>query len=269
MGKERINKMKLWCKDRYEKLICNKVFWVTALLMTVCTAIATSYGRAKTLSNKTKKKEIPIYCVDTEKKYVALSFDAAWGNEDTEKILEILKKHNVRVTFFMTGGWVESYPDDVKKIAKAGHDLGNHSENHKHMSQLSTGDIQLEIMKVHDKVKNITGINMELFRPPYGDYNNTLITTMNSLKYYTIQWSVDSLDWKNYGVQNIIDTVLNHKNLTNGAIILMHNGAKYTAEALDSIISGLINKGYELIPISELIYKNDYSIDHTGKQIKK
>ena len=145
------------------------------------------------VSNSVDGRELPIYCVETDKKEVALSFDAAWGNEDTTKILEILKKHNVHVTFFMTGGWVESYPDDVKTILAAGHDLGNHSENHKNMSQLSNEEKKQELMKTHKKVKDLTGYDMFLFRPPYGDYDNDVVNTAKSCGYYTIQWDVDSL----------------------------------------------------------------------------
>jgi peptidoglycan/xylan/chitin deacetylase (PgdA/CDA1 family) len=166
----------------------------------------------------------------------------------------------------MTGGWVEAYPDDVKAIAAAGHDLGNHSENHKHMSELTSSECKEEIMKVHKKVKSLTNQEMCLFRPPYGDYNNTLIQTLDSLNYYPIQWDVDSLDWKNYGVNNIIDKVVNNKNLGNGSIILMHNGAKYTADALDAIICGLKEKGYEIVPISQLIIRENYTIDANGRQ---
>ena len=211
-------------------------------------------------------RELPIYCVDTQEKKVALSFDAAWGHDDSQAILDILKKHDVRVTFFMTGGWVESYPDDVKAIAAAGHDLGNHSENHKEMSKLDSANCTDELMKVHNKVKELTGQDMVLFRPPYGDYNNNLIATATSCGYYTIQWSIDSLDWKNYGVDDIINRVLNHKNLENGAIILMHNGAKYTAQALDAVITGLKEKGYSIVPISELIYTENFHMDASGKQ---
>ena len=139
------------------------------------------------------ERKIPIYCVDTDEKKIALSFDAAWGNDDTKQILEILEKENVKVTFFMTGGWVESFPDDVKAIAAAGHDLGNHSENHKQMSQLSKEECVDEIMKTHNKVKELTGREMTLFRPPYGDYNNTLIDTLKECGYYCIQWDVDTL----------------------------------------------------------------------------
>lgn len=168
----------------------------------------------------------------------------------------------------MTGGWVESYPDDVKAIKEAGHDLGNHSENHKNMSQLPDEEKTQELMSVHNKVKELTGVDMQLFRPPYGDYDDKVVLNAWENGYYAIQWDVDSLDWKDYGVDNIINTVLNHKNLGNGSIILCHNGAKYTAEALESLITGLKEKGYEIVPVSELIYKDNYHMDVTGRQIQ-
>ena len=214
------------------------------------------------------ERKLPIYCVDTDKPQVTISFDAAWGNEDTETLLSILDKYNVKTTFFMTGGWIESYPEDVKKIAAAGHDLGNHSENHKQMSQLSSDECLAEIQKPHDKVKELTGTEMTLFRPPYGDYNNTLIESANVLGYHVVQWSVDSLDWKDYGADSIVDTILNHKALGDGAIILMHNGAKYTKDALERVITGLQDKGYEIVPISQLIYTGKYHMDNTGRQFK-
>lgn len=227
-----------------------------------------SLSKTVSVSNTVNGKELPIYSVETEEKKVALSFDAAWGNEDTQTILDILAKYNVHVTFFMTGGWVESYPEDVKKIYAAGHDLGNHSENHKNMSQLSDSECQDELMKVHNKVKELTGVEMNLFRPPYGDYDDAVVLNAKENGYYAIQWSVDSLDWKDYGKESIIDTVVNHKDLQNGAIILCHNGAKYTASALDEMITTLKEQGYEFVPISELIYKDNYHMDVTGRQIE-
>lgn len=220
------------------------------------------------VSNSVNGKELPIYCVETQEPKIALSFDAAWGNEDTQKILEILKKHDVRVTFFMTGGWVESYPDDVKAILAAGHDLGNHSENHKNMSQLSDAEKKEELMAVHQKVQELTGYEMFLFRPPYGDYDNAVVNVAKDCGYYTIQWDVDSLDWKDYGVDSIIKTVTEHKHLGNGSIILCHNGAKFTAQALDSLITKLKEQGYTFVPISELIYKDKYHMNHEGRQIR-
>ncbi len=154
-------------------------------LMTISTAV--------TASNSVNGKELPIYCVETDEPKIALTFDAAWGNEDTAQILEILKKHDVKVTFFMTGGWVENYPDDVKAILAAGHDLGNHSENHKNMSQISDEEKKTELMKVHEKVRTLTGYEMFLFRPPYGDYDNAVVRTAKECGYYTIQWDVETL----------------------------------------------------------------------------
>ena len=220
-----------------------------------------------TVSNTVNGRELPIYCVKTDENKVALSFDAAWGNEDTATILDILKKHNVKATFFMTGGWVESYPEDVKRILADGHDLGNHSENHKNMSQISDEEKRSELMDVHTKVQELTGYEMFLFRPPYGDYDNNVIKVATDCGYYAIQWDVDSLDWKDYGVDSIIKTVTEHKHLGNGSIILCHNGAKYTADALDTLITTLQDKGYELVPISELIYRDNYHLDHEGRQI--
>ena len=146
-----------------------------------------------TVSNTVNGRELPIYCVQTNENKVALSFDAAWGNEDTQTILDILKKHNVKVTFFMTGGWVESYPEDVKRILADGHDLGNHSENHKNMSQISDEEKRTELMDVHTKVQELTGYEMFLFRPPYGDYDNSVINVAKDCGYYSIQWDVETL----------------------------------------------------------------------------
>lgn len=243
--------------------------WKSIFIFTIALlGLTLGASKAVTVSNTVNGRELPIYCVETPDKKVALSFDAAWGNEDTQLILDTLAKYNVHATFFMTGGWVANFPEDVKKIQAAGHDLANHSENHKNMSQLSDIECQEELLNVHKKVKELTGIEMELFRPPYGDYDDHVITNAKNCGYYTIQWSVDSLDWKDYGVDNIIKTVTEHKDLGNGAIILMHNGAKHTAQALPTVIEKLQAAGYEIVPISKLIYREDYHLDVTGKQIK-
>lgn len=226
-----------------------------------------SVKEAVLTSNTVGDRELPVYCVKTEEPKIALTFDAAWGNEDTKKILDILAQEQVHVTFFMTGEWIESFPEDVKAIYQAGHELGNHSENHKHMPQLSTQDMEQEIMKVHDKVKKLTNYDMKVFRPPYGDYSNDVVKTVKKCGYQAIQWDVDSLDWKDYGVDSIINTVVNHKHLGNGSIILCHNGARYTADALKTLIKSLKEKGFQFVTMSELIYPDNYHIDHEGRQI--
>ena len=189
-----------------------------------------------------------------------------WGNEDTATLLDILDRQGVTATFFFTGGWIEKYPEDVKTILAKGHEVGNHSENHKQMSKLSKEQCKEEIQIAHDKVKELTGLDMTVFRPPFGDYNDTVIQAANELGYHVIQWDVDSLDWKDYGVDSIIHTVTDHKHLGNGSIILMHNGAKYTKDALEQMIINLKEQGYEFVTVSELIYTENYQMDHEGRQ---
>jgi polysaccharide deacetylase family sporulation protein PdaB len=210
--------------------------------------------------------KLPIYSVETDDPKIALSFDAAWGNDDCETILATLAKYDVRATFFLVGGWASRYPDDVISFVVSGHDIGNHSENHKYMGKLSKDECKQELMLAHQRIKDIAGIDMNLFRPPYGEYNNTVIEAAEESGYYTIQWDVDSHDWMGLTEDELVERVLNHKNLKNGSIILMHNNADYTAEALERIIVGLQEKGYTLVPISELIIKENYTIDFTGRQ---
>lgn len=213
-----------------------------------------------------KQRKLPIYCVEKADKKISISFDAAWGADDTDNLLTILDKHGVKATFFLVGDWVRKYPEEVKKIAAAGHDIGNHSNKHPHMGQLSKEGNKKELMAAHEAVKKLTGIEMNLFRPPFGEYNNTVIEAAEECGYYTVQWDVDSLDWKEYGTDSLIKQVLNNKHLGNGSIVLFHNNAKYTKDALDTIITGLKQQGYELVPISELILKENYYMDHEGRQ---
>ena len=229
---------------------------ISALMLPAAVMVSTSVG----------SRDLPVYCVQTDQKKVALTFDAAWGNEDTAELLSILEKNHIHATFFLTGSWVDAYPDDVKAIAAAGHDIGNHSQTHPEMSKLAKEQIREELMMVHSTVKELTGQNMCFFRPPYGDYNNLVIQTATECGYLSIQWNIDSLDWKNYGVQSIIDRTANNPDLSNGSIILMHNGAKYTKDALETIIRTLQSKGYEFVTLSELVYKDHFHMDATGKQ---
>lgn len=225
-------------------------------------AIAITSG-IKTVQTSTAEREIPIYYVDTDKKQVALSFDAAWGDEQTDTLLKILEEYNVKATFFLVGQWVDNYPDDVKKIAEKGHDIGNHSNTHPYMTQLSTADMTGEIQACNEKIKAITGNDVTLFRAPYGDYNNDVVKSVNGCGMYCIQWDVDSLDWKDPSPEQITQNVVSK--LKNGSIILMHNGATNTPEALPKVIEGIKNAGYEIVPISQILLKGEYYTDVQGK----
>lgn len=251
------------------KLSPKNILIAFALAITAAVAVKAAPPAAKAVFSVASNSErlLPIYCVETEKPQVAISFDAAWGADDTDTLLQILEENDVKTTFFMCGYWVDKYPEEVKKIAEAGHDLGNHSATHPHMSQLSKEQIKEELITTGNKIEELTGVKSELFRPPFGEYTNDVISAAEECGYYTIQWDVDSLDWKEYGVQEEISKVLNHKKLGNGSIILFHNDAKYTPQALDSIIKGLKEKGYEIVPISELIMRENYTINAEGRQV--
>ena len=219
-------------------------------------------------ASKTTKegKKLPIYSVERPDNKISISFDAAWGADDTDALLKILADNQVLTTFFLCGAWVDKYPEEVKKLAAAGHDLANHGNRHAHGNKLSLEQNKAEILDCHNKIKELTGIEANLYRPPYGEYNNTVITAAEELNYYTIQWDVDSHDWMAKGKAYEIDRVLNNKNLQSGSIILFHNDAKFTPQTLEAIIKGLKEKGYEIVPISRLIYTENFEIDHTGRQ---
>ncbi|CCC58116.1 polysaccharide deacetylase family sporulation protein PdaB [Caloramator australicus] len=210
------------------------------------------------------QRELPIYCVETDEKKIAITFDAAWGNEYTDEILDILEKNGVRATFFLVGSWVDKYPETVKKIFEKGHEIGNHSTTHPHFSQITPDKMKEEIFKTSDKIKRITGKGTNLFRPPFGDYNSLVVKTVKETGHFCIQWDVDSIDWKDPGEDVIYSRVVSR--VTNGSIILFHNYAKQTPKVLDGILKELKRKGYEFVTVSELIYKENYYIDHTGRQ---
>ena len=205
---------------------------VLGLLLLAAAYMGVPRAAEKVFAVAEGERRLPIYCVQTEKPQVSVSFDAAWGADDTDELLRILKENDVKATFFLCGYWVEKYPEEVKKIAAEGHDLGNHSATHPHMSRISSEEIAQELQKCHENVKKLTGVEMELFRPPFGEYDNHVIETAEQNGYYTIQWDVDSLDWKEQGAEVEIRQVLEHKHLGNGSIILFHNDAKYTPKVL-------------------------------------
>ncbi|MBQ9118139.1 MAG: polysaccharide deacetylase family protein [Clostridia bacterium] len=238
-----------------------------ALAVTLLSAVSLStyvneQVALQTLSQKQRK--LPVYCVEREDKTLSISFDCAWGVEYTDTILEALDKNEVHCTFFAVEFWVKKYPEYAKKIVEAGHELGTHSKTHPYMSKLSSTQIDEELSSSCAAIQEATGVRPTLFRAPYGDYNNLLIERAQANGLYTIQWDVDSLDWKNLSATEIALRIIN--GAKSGSIILCHNNGLHTAEALPMIFSTLKNRGYRFVPIGDLIYKTDYTIDHTGKQ---
>ena len=239
-------------------------FFLAAAAIVLALSILLSATGAYAVFTGGTVRKLPVYAVETEQKKVAISFDCAWGTDHTDAILEVLARENVRATFFMVEFWTDKYPEYVKKIDEAGHEIGTHSTTHSYMSKLSEAEIREELTSSSQAIENITGKKVELFRPPYGDYDDLLIQTAQNMGLYTIQWDVDSLDWKDLSASDIAMRVINRAQ--NGSIILCHNNGLHTAEALPVILDTLKNKGYEFVPIGELIYRENYTIDANGRQ---
>ena len=231
-----------------------------AILIALILVITTS------VSAMAEPRRTPIYCVKTDEKKVAISFDACWGADKTLEILSMLAQYDIVANYFCVSTWAEKYADKLKTLSDSGRvEVGTHSVTHSHMAKLSEKQIREELVKSADIIKNITGKQVTLFRPPYGEYNNTLVDVSFSLGMFPIQWDVDSLDWKGLKAGEMANRILSR--VRNGSIILMHNDGEHTVAALPLILSGLKNKGYTLVFISDLIYKDNYTIDNTGRQI--
>lgn len=209
---------------------------------------------------------VPIYCVQTDEKRIAISFDAAWGADRTDELLQILDEYQVKTTFFLVGFWLESYPEVARRISAEGHEIGNHSATHPHMSSLSAEQIRFELQSTHELIREITGQDGRLFRPPFGEYNNRLIMTAEETSYLTIQWSVDSLDWRPLSAAEIAERVT--KRIEPGSIVLFHNNGEQTPTALRSILEFCRREGYEIVPISELLLKGEYYIDKSNGMMR-
>ena len=249
--------MKIWVINKKTgAMLLAIVFIFTAFIIT---------GRNKAVTVANSKRDLPIYCVDKgDEKIVAMSFDAAWGNEDTSQLIEIMDKYQVKTTFFVVGSWVDNFPESVKEFSDAGHEIMNHSNTHPHMTQISKEKMKEEIDTCNDKIEKITGVRPHLHRAPYGDYNNDVVQTVRESGCFTVQWDVDSLDWKNLSADEITKRVTDK--VKPGSIVLFHNAALHTPEALPKIIEKLQGDGYKIVPVSEIIYTENYGIDQSGKQ---
>jgi len=209
-------------------------------------------------------KKLPVYSVATDEKTVAISFDASWGADKTQEIINTLKEYNSTATFFLVGFWVDKYPEMVSAIKDAGLEIGCHSNTHPDLTTLSRQQIYQEITLANDLIKNITNNDVKLFRCPYGAYNNSVIETIEELKMIPIQWDVDSLDWKGLSAGDITSRILN--GVKNGSIILCHNNADNILPALIMILERLQMRGYKIVSVGELVYRSNYIIDRNGVQ---
>ena len=246
-------------------LILTKKHLVTA----GCLLLAVIIGTAISVNAFAKSDRLlPIYCVKTEEKKIALTFDAAWGADDTDTLISILKQYNAPATFFVVGEWVDKYPDEVKKLSEAGNDVMNHSATHPYMTSLSETKMKEQLTSCNAKIEAITGKKPTLFRCPYGDYDNRVVATVENMGMKTLQWDVDSLDWQQSAtVESIVSRVTGK--VKNGSIVLFHNDADHTPEALPIILEKLTADGYTFVKAADLIYWDNYEILNDGTQVKK
>ncbi len=220
-----------------------------------------------TAAVNTGERLLPIYSVKTDEKTIAITFDAAWSDSDTDELMEILKKYNAKATFFCVGDYIEKYPEAVKIFYENGHEIGNHSDTHKTFTDISREEVRKELVDCNKKIEQLIGKAPTICRAPSGAYDNKSIEIAESLNMKMIQWDCDSRDWQKLSVEKMVKNVT--VNASNGSIILFHNGVENTPEALDKVLNHLSNEGYSFVTVSRLIYKDNYTIDHTGTQIKK
>ena len=235
-------------------------------LVIVCATSNNSLQVANVYFNK-KTKKLPIYSVQTDEKKVAISFDAAWGADKTNEIMTICEQYGVNATFFLVGFWVEDYPEVAKNIAERGFEIGLHSSTHPDMCNLSTTQMKMELTKNQEIIQAVCGVEANLFRPPYGSYNNELIDVCRSLGVKTIQWSVDSLDWKGLSAGEIAGRVCGKSK--EGSIVLFHNNSDNIVDGLRLVLEYFKNNNYQVVPVGELIYYEHYTINQQGEQILK
>lgn len=209
-------------------------------------------------------RSLPVYSVERTDNKIAISFDCAWGTEHTDAILSALTEAGVRATFFTVQFWAEEHADYLKKVSDAGHEVGTHSATHSYMSRQSEAEIRAELESSSQAITAVTGKPVTLFRPPYGDYDDLLIDTCRDMGIMPVQWDVDSLDWKDLSAADIAERIISR--VKSGSIILCHNNGLHTAEALPIVIDALHAKGFTFVPIGELIYYENYTIDVTGRQ---
>lgn len=251
-------------KGTFKVLLLKKKWWSAALCLCLAACILYVVNYPPAVGTAASSRQLPIYCVQRDQKMLSISFDAAWGNEDTQQLIDILGRYRVKATFFVVGDWVDRYPESVKALHDAGHEIMNHSNTHAHLPQLSAQQITDDLNACNDKIQAVTGVRPTLIRLPYGDYDDNSIRTIRAMGMEPIQWDVDSLDWKDLSAAEITKRVTSK--VCPGSIVLFHNAAKHTPEALPSIIERLLQDGYTFVPISQILLTGEYTIDHTGRQ---
>lgn len=241
--------------------------YVVSVLTVVLLIFLANIDKNDVIQTSALEKNLPIYNVQTEEKKIAFTMNCAWNADDIDSILETLRANNVKITFFIVGEWADKYPEEVKKISEAGHEIGTHSNTHPHVNNLSA-EKNLEEIKISvNKLEKLTNQKITLYRTPYGEYNDIVIETSRNNGYFPIQWNIDTLDYEGLNCEEMWNRIKGK--LSNGSIILSHNGTEHTADSLDTLIKNIKQQGYEFVKVSDLIYKDNYIINNNGTQVQQ
>ena len=252
-------------KTKRAKII---IFSVLAILIVGCGLVLNFAGNVAVASTYfVKGRKLPIYNVKTDENKLSISFDAAWGADKTSEIMDICDSYNIKATFFLVGFWIEKYPDKVKEIHDRGFEIGIHSNTHPDMTKLSKNQMRQELTTNIKLIEDLTSFTPKLFRPPFGYYNNALIEVCEELGLSCIEWSVDSLDWKGLSANQLSARVISRAKA--GDIVLFHNNSDHIMTGLKMVLESFKMKDLKVVPIGDLIYYNNFTINTQGTQIKK
>lgn len=197
---------------------------------------------------------VTIWKGDPNSQKVALTFDDGPKPGESNRILNILDEYGVRATFFVIGSKAQEYPDLIYRIHSSGHDLANHSYSHTNLTTLDYDGILTELIDTNTLLNNATNTPIRYFRPPGGKYNKDVLRAVNTLNLNMIMWDVNSGDYATRlsKEHDPIDKSVLEK-ASGGSIILLHNGGEKTIQALPKIITGLQTRGYQLVPLRDML----------------
>lgn len=246
--------MKIYVTDKYTLLFVIAVITAVTAIFVYC------------LVPSANERLLPIYSVETDEKVVALTFDCAWSAEDIPSISNSLDEFGCKATFFSVGTWAEQNPESIRLLSEHGHEIAGHSYNHAHYNSMSEAELISDMAKCDKAIYSVIEKNVPLVRAPYGEYNNTVVKAASDSGRFMIQWDADSLDWKGLSEDEIVERVMGK--VKNGSIILLHNGTENTASALPVLLERLQSEGYTFKTVGEMIYRDNYTINSEGRQLK-
>ena len=252
----------LWGKRQVACILL--LLFVAAIAVVVLAAVIPYAYASLTVS---AARQMPIYCTDRSDKAVALTFDAAWGDEDAAAVLDILAAHNATATFFVTGDWAARCEDTVQALTAAGQELAAGGDGYLNLTSLTREQQRYQVTACSDRLRALTGVSPTLFRAPYGDFNDSLMAVLGEQGLTGIQWDVDSLDWRDASADAIAARVLT--GVSSGSILRFRLDAAHTVEALPDILTALEAEGYRFLPVSALIAADSYTVNHEGRQIRR